>query len=239
MQSLTGFFLILLFSILSACSHHSLNHKTIEHPGSYTVIHLGYQKNNSSQFKTIINGREFLAEGTAYIPSPQSAILLENTIIEVGDLVLDVGTGAGVQAIFAAEKAKKVVATDINPAAVKSTQLNARLNGLGDKIDVRLGDLFAPLNEDEQFDVIISNIDYPYDTSNESLWKVHERFFAGVGKFLKYDGTIFYQSGWIRNIPRVMDMLERNGFIVKRLLMLAADEQAREPIVFTIKHGVK
>ncbi len=44
--------------------------------------------------------------------------------------VLDMGTGSGVCAVFAARHARRVVAVDINPAAVRCAGINALLNHL-------------------------------------------------------------------------------------------------------------
>src|SRR5512135_3303161 len=56
--------------------------------------------------------------------------------------VIDIGTGTGLGAIFAARQGARVVATDINPEAVRCARLNVSVNHLEDRIDVRLGDLF-------------------------------------------------------------------------------------------------
>ena len=52
-----------------------------------------------------------------------------------GMQVVDVGTGTGILALAAARAgAVKVVALDINPAAVEAAQENARINGVGDRV---------------------------------------------------------------------------------------------------------
>ena len=68
--------------------------------------------------------------------------------------VLDLGTGSGVCAVFAARHARRVVAVDINRAAVRCAELNAQLNGL--RIDCRHGDLFGPV-AGQRFDTIFFN----------------------------------------------------------------------------------
>jgi tRNA A58 N-methylase Trm61 len=208
----------------------------VAHPGKYELIYYGYQVDNPSYYKALVNHKEIFITKDAVVPSVQSIFLLEHTHIDEGDVVLDIGTGSGVQAIFAAEKAKKVVASDINPNAVSSTLYNVKHHGMENKIDVRLGDLFAPVKDNEKFDVVIFNIDYPYSEKEKSLWEVHERFFAKVKKYLKPDGTIFYQAGWIRNIPRIMDMIESNGLVVLRMSMANSLKHHREPIVFELEY---
>ena len=55
------------------------------------------------------------------------------------------GTGSGVGAVFAAQWARRVVAVDINPAAVRCARINALLNHVEDRVDVVEGDLFEPI----------------------------------------------------------------------------------------------
>ncbi|MBI4008365.1 MAG: tRNA (adenine(22)-N(1))-methyltransferase TrmK, partial [Planctomycetes bacterium] len=75
------------------------------------------------------------------------------------DYVLDMGTGSGIEAIFAADYCKRVIATDINPYAVRCAKINVMLNNLEDKIDVRQGDLFEPV-KDEKIDLILYSPPY-------------------------------------------------------------------------------
>jgi HemK-related putative methylase len=108
--------------------------------------------------------------------------------------VLDMGTGSGVCALFAAKHARHVVAVDINAAAVRCAGINALLNHLEHKIDVRHGDLFAPVAE-ERFDLILFNPPFvqgsPRD-DRDRAWRsndVAERFAAGLGAHLKPGGS--------------------------------------------------
>ena len=70
--------------------------------------------------------------------------------------VLDLGTGCGLLALLAARSARRVVATDVVEACVRCTWRNALLNGFEVQVDVRLGDVFAPVTG-EVFDLILTN----------------------------------------------------------------------------------
>jgi SAM-dependent methyltransferase len=83
-----------------------------------------------------------------------SLTLAAATPRRVVDRVLDVGTGAGIQALLAEGHAGHVVATDRNPRAVAFTRLAAALGGVD--LDVRAGDLLEPV-VGEQFDLVVSN----------------------------------------------------------------------------------
>lgn len=86
----------------------------------------------------------------------ESPYIAKKTIVEEGNYVLDLATGSGVIALFCADKAKRVIATDINPKAINYAQFNAILNNLDDKVEFRLGNLFEPVRG-EEFDLIIWN----------------------------------------------------------------------------------
>lgn len=83
--------------------------------------------------------------------------------VDAGSSVLDVGTGCGILAGTAANTAGSVVATDINPHAVR----NAQANLVGRPVDVREGDLFAPVGT-ERFDLIVCNPPYLIEESGDS-----------------------------------------------------------------------
>ena len=107
--------------------------------------------------------------------------------------VLDMGTGSGVCAVFAAKHARHVVAVDINAAAVRCAGINALLNHLEHRIDLRHGDLFAPVSE-ERFDLILFNPPFVQgapQNDRDRAWRsndVAERFAAGLGAHLKPGG---------------------------------------------------
>ncbi|MEU8468862.1 class I SAM-dependent methyltransferase [Streptomyces sp. NPDC029006] len=69
---------------------------------------------------------------------------------------LDLGTGSGIQALHAAQHATRVTATDLNPRALHTTALTLALSG-APAADLREGSLFAPVRDDEKFDLIVSN----------------------------------------------------------------------------------
>jgi HemK-related putative methylase len=76
--------------------------------------------------------------------------------IAADESVLDMGTGSGLCAIVAARRARRVLAVDINPAAVRCARINAAINRVEERVECRTGDLFAPLG-DLRFDLVLFN----------------------------------------------------------------------------------
>ena len=95
--------------------------------------------------------------------------------------VLDLGTGSGVGAVFAARRGASVVAVDINPEAARCARINALLNQVDERIEVRQGDLFAPVRG-RRFDLVLFNPPFYLGSPADNLdyaWRgqdVFERF---------------------------------------------------------------
>ena len=106
---------------------------------------------------------------------------------------LDMGTGTGVGAVFLARRGWRVVAVDLNPEAVRCARINVLLNRLEDRVEVRQGDLFGPV-EGERFDLILFNPPFFRGEPKglfDLAWRspdVLERFAAGLPDALSEDG---------------------------------------------------
>jgi release factor glutamine methyltransferase len=96
---------------------------------------------------------------TLFRSTPFIVDSLRAGLIPEGSTVLDLGCGTGVLAIEAARTARRVVAVDLNPEAVRCARINAALAEVEDRVELREGDLFAPVG-DERFDVVVCNPPY-------------------------------------------------------------------------------
>ncbi len=118
---------------------------------------------------------------------------LNPRLIPPGSTVLDMGTGSGIGAVFAAQWAARVVAVDINPEAVRCARINALLNRVDDRVEAVQGDLFAPAHN-ERFDVVLFNPPFyrgaPHDALDQAWRSVDavERFAAGLRRHLNPGG---------------------------------------------------
>jgi release factor glutamine methyltransferase len=98
---------------------------------------------------------------------------------------LDMGTGSGIGAVFAARRGYRVTAVDVNPHAVRCARINALLNGLEERIEVREGDLFSAI-PGECFDLVLFNPPFFRGAPRgplDAAWRsddVIERFAAGL-----------------------------------------------------------
>lgn len=85
--------------------------------------------------------------------------------------VLDVATGSGAIGVTLAKELPnaRVVMTDISAEAIALARYNADANGVGERVDTRVGDLFACVAGDERFDVVVSNPPYVRSADIDAL----------------------------------------------------------------------
>lgn len=147
------------------------------------------------------------------------ALVLDDGLVPAGASVLDMGTGTGIVAIVAALNGAEVVAVDINPAAVRCAHLNALLNQVEPAVDVREGDLFNPV-QDEQFDVVIFNPPYlagePGSPFERALYgsDVIERFGANLARYLHPGGYALLLLSSLADEARFLHCLRAQGWLV-------------------------
>ena len=105
---------------------------------------------------------------------------------------VDIGTGSGIHALLASDHSEHVVAADVNPRALKFTQFNALLNGIGN-IEVALSDVFQSIPGD--CDLLLANPPYAPDAAAVA----GDNYWSG-GK----EGTEILES-IVRAIPSRLD----------------------------------
>jgi release factor glutamine methyltransferase len=133
--------------------------------------------------------------------------------------VLDMGTGSGACAVRAARYARQVIAVDLNPAAVRCARLNALLNQVEQTLEVRHGDLFAPLRG-ECFDLVLFNPPFLKGeprTDRERAWRagnIAQRFAAGLRDHLSPGGCALVLLSSFGDAGAFLAEFRRNGCAV-------------------------
>lgn len=139
---------------------------------------------------------------------------------------LEVGTGTGIIALFVAlGGARRIIATDINPAAVKNARRTLRLHNLS--IPVRFGDVFSPISRNEKFDVIFWN--HPFHCSETKPKTMLERggydhqyksiraFFAGARRHLTPGGEMLLGTSENARLDLIRAFAREYGYLCRLL----------------------
>ena len=125
--------------------------------GEHIVIRPGWAAFDPLPGDKVIEIDPGLAFGTGTHETTGMCTALVEKYVRPGQRVIDIGTGSGILAIAAAHMgADEVLATDLDPVAVRVAAENAEINGFGDRISCRCGNLLDVV--DESGDVVIANI---------------------------------------------------------------------------------
>lgn len=126
---------------------------------------------------------DFLVTPDVFIPRPDTETLVMETLQRAKPIdaprILELGTGSGCIPITIAvnHKRARLTTVDLSPPALNVARKNAERHQVTDRITFLEGDLFAPLAEQDRFDLIVSNPPYITDAERETLQadvKLHE-----------------------------------------------------------------
>ncbi|HHB91555.1 MAG TPA: 50S ribosomal protein L11 methyltransferase [Anaerolineae bacterium] len=123
--------------------------------GDHIVVTPSWEEPATQPGDVVVRLDPGMAFGTGTHPSTQLALRLLERYLRPRSVVLDVGTGSGILAIAAVKLgASRVIATDIDPEAVRTAEVNARLNEVRNKITL----LVASVIDTGRYDLVLVNI---------------------------------------------------------------------------------
>ncbi|MFJ4655859.1 methyltransferase [Nocardia sp. NPDC088792] len=113
--------------------------------------------------------------------------------------VLDLCAGPGFQGLVAAQRCERVTMVELLPEAAAAARLNAEMNGLSDRVEVLVGDVYEPLPDHVSYDHIVANIPFlPTFSAQEPTgaraggadgFAVGRRVLDGLPRYLEPGGT--------------------------------------------------
>lgn len=176
-------------------------YKPVKVSDKVTIIPTWEEYEPVSSDEVIIEMDPGMAFGTGTHPTTVLSIQAIERFLNEGDLVLDVGAGSGILSVASVLLgASEVLAYDLDEIAVSSTENNARLNQVEDRISARQNDLLNGV--DVKADLIVSNI----------LAEIIVRFTEDAYQLLK-PGGYFITSGIIQGKKEdVKQSLKNAGF---------------------------
>lgn len=146
----------------------------------------------------------------------------------VNSRFLEIGAGTGVVTIAVAldnseyfsRNSEKYMAIDINSQSVRNTRINAMINEVEDRIDVRQGDVFEPLDVTERFDYIFW--DHPFHRGNadedivqrasfDPLYQGLEKYVKDGHRFLNKGGKLLLGSGNFADLDDMREVMGKHG----------------------------
>jgi release factor glutamine methyltransferase len=158
-------------------------------------------------------------------PKAGSLLFCRHLPVRAGDRVLEIGTGIGLAAVLAARAGARVVATDVVDAAVRCARANAVVNGVADRVEVLLGDGFAPVRG-RVFDLICTSppqMPTPADRERADAaaaadnggrdgWALLDRVIAGAPAHLAPGGRLVFTLFGFLGVKAALAKLHDAGF---------------------------
>ena len=167
----------------------------------------------------------FIVHRNVFPPRSDTELLVSSMCIRKRSAVMDVGTGCGVLAIFAALRgASHVVAVDMNDDAVTNARINITAFGLDSVVEAKVSDVFLTIDT-RRYDTIIANLPGRNQTATNMVeaaqWDTefgaHKKLFSGAKKYLKPNGNIIMVKANYPELNDLIDLASKNGFVLEVL----------------------
>jgi release factor glutamine methyltransferase len=173
----------------------------------------------------VYGGCTFTVTDGVQPPKAGSVLFCRHLPVRPDDRVLEIGTGIGLAAVLAARAGARVVATDVVDGAVRCARANAVLNGVADRVDVRLGDGFAPVRG-LTFDLVCTSppqMPTPpgrertdaaaaADNGGRDGWSLLDRVIAGAPAHLRPGGRLVFTLFAFLGVKAALAKLAEAGF---------------------------
>jgi release factor glutamine methyltransferase len=178
---------------------------------------------HSSTKRITFGNLRFDVNDDVYEPAEDSFLFAENLGVKSDHAVLDLGTGSGILAITAAQKAQNVLAADLNPYAIRCAKENAKLNHAQNMAFLQ-SDLFSAFAVGVKFDLVLFNAPYlPSEDGEEATWigrswaggangrVVVDHFIAEVPAYLKPNGRVLLMQSTLTGVEETLSGFKAAG----------------------------
>nr|WP_042191235.1 50S ribosomal protein L11 methyltransferase [Kibdelosporangium sp. MJ126-NF4]CEL19935.1 Protein-N(5)-glutamine methyltransferase PrmC, methylates polypeptide chain release factors RF1 and RF2 [Kibdelosporangium sp. MJ126-NF4]CTQ97159.1 Protein-N(5)-glutamine methyltransferase PrmC, methylates polypeptide chain release factors RF1 and RF2 [Kibdelosporangium sp. MJ126-NF4] len=186
-----------------------------------------------------LRGEQWTVLPDVFSPSDSRSSLAHLDLLEfpVGGSFLEVGSGTGLIAVSAARAGCAVVyASDINPAAVRNSELNAQRFGVADRVTAVHSDLFDALTDAPRFDVVYwhsNNVWVPPTLELEHLhdlayvdpgYEAHRRFFREAHDHVTADGQVLLALSSRAGRPELEELAAAEDRVLKSVTSALIEE---------------
>jgi ribosomal protein L11 methyltransferase len=155
-----------------------------------------------------------MAFGTGTHPTTQLCLRLIESRLKSRASMIDLGCGSGILSIAAALLgAARVLALDIDPAAVEITRLNAEQNGVADKIIARQGSFEKMADLMDEFNITSTELLVANILANVLSTMIDD----GLGDFVAADGSLILSGILDEQLPDLLSKARKQGLTPRQV----------------------
>ncbi len=193
---------------------------------STTPLVLAKMRTHTEPYSVEVTGLAIIVLPNVWSPAYDwSSLFHVENFPEVRGLdFLEIGCGTGVISVFAARNgARRVVAVDVNPEAVRNTHINFERIG-AETAEAYVSDIFSSVRG--SFDVVTWNAPYHGSKPTDILERgcadedYHDirKFFSDVDQYLNPGGLIVFGFSESGDLPLLETLIADHGYRVRRKL---------------------
>jgi len=172
------------------------------------VIKPSWEAYESQRGEIVVELDPGMAFGTGSHPTTHLCVQLLQKFELSGRKVLDLGTGSGILAIVAAKLgATEILATDLDPLAVKIARINIERNQLNELIQTKEGNLLS-FELETKYDLVVANI----------IASAIVELIPDLQKVLEPNGVFLASGIIVERQVEVVTVLEVNGFAIEAVV---------------------
>lgn len=189
-------------------------------------------------------------------PSTVSSLLADAMVVRKGDVVVDAGCGTGILSIVAAKLgASKIYGVDAAEDTVEIATENAVAHGVADRTEFFRGDLFQPLPEGVEADVVIGDVSgIPDEIADASGWfpsglaggpsgaELPMRMLEEAKQLLRKGGRVFLPTGSLQDegtiLARARSLFGSIGQLAERPIPLPSHLAEHPALMRMLKEKV-
>jgi release factor glutamine methyltransferase len=191
------------------------------------IAHVNKIRETKNSYHIKYDKYEITILPNVFPPYIENQLIIDNVTFAKDDCVLDVCAGVGLLSVHAGLNCKKVVATDINPDAIKNIEINARSYNLQNKIQAIEIDTY-PKQNNIKFDKILSIPPFSNRKAKfmieRSVWDdqhhVVKKLFSELRNYLAENGRFYLVWSSIGDFATIFDLTKKYKYKIKEVISI-------------------
>lgn len=192
------------------------------------IAYLDNMRNKTEAYNLKYGSYEITILPNVFPPYIENRLIIDHVVFDKNDRVLDICSGSGILSIHAGLNCKEVIATDINPHAIKNIKINAKKYNIQHKVQAIKADTY-PKNSSTKFNKILSIPPFSNKKANsiveKSVWdykhKTIKKIFAELKNHLTQNGELYLIWSSIGGFDTIFSLNKKYKYNIKEMALVS------------------